>query len=245
MKYRNRKTSRRIKYTKSSRKYNLKSKKRHLRKLKTRTRIRRNRHRQSQRGGFLNSVKNLLHKGILGQNPLQPQPQVNTSSKQVLLNTMCEQADDASLQNAPKLSGIINSLCIENVKSNMVNTSMSGGQSYQGNNMGNNMGNSMGNILGNMGGGVLSTVVKAATFPARMGLNVIKNVTGFHGNNLNIGGNGNGKQELVGGDVQKNINKIKENNNKIKSLKAVPKHLLDPSVYDNIHSLNSLEMVSD
>ena len=124
-----------------------------------------------------------------------------------------------------------------------------------GNNMGNNMSNNMSNMgnmgnIGNMGGGVLGMVVKAATFPARMGFNVIKNVTGFHGNNLNTGmsngnGNGGGKQELVGGDVQKNINKIKENNNKIKYLKEVPKHLLDPSVYDNIHGLNSLDMVSD
>ena len=29
----------------------------------------------------------------------------NISGKQVLLNTMCDQVDDASLQNAPKLSG--------------------------------------------------------------------------------------------------------------------------------------------
>ena len=67
-------------------------------------------------------------------------------------------------------------------------------------------------------------VVNAATYPARMGLNVVKNISGFHGGNI-LNSNSVGKQELVGGDVRQNINMIKANNKAINSLKAVPQHM--------------------
>lgn len=224
---RNRKISKTVRFRSKSLK-SLKSRKRYRKSLKTKRKSRKSLRRQ--KGGFLNSVKNLL-------NSQAPSTGYQNNGKQVLLNTMCEQADDASLQNAPKLSGIINSLCVENAKANSMNSSMTGGQqSFQSNGM------TLPN-MNNLGGGVLGMVVNAATFPARMGLNVIKNVTGFHGNNLNLNSSGSSKQELVGGDVAQNINKIKENNYNIKSLKNIPKHLLEPNVYDNIQSLNSLDMV--
>ena len=77
-------------------------------------------------------------------------------------------------------------------------------------------GGNQSNNLGSVGGtsGVIGMVVNAATYPARMGLNVIKNVTGFHGGNILNSGN-SGKQDLVGGDVSQNINMIKANNKAI------------------------------
>lgn len=221
------KSSRKISAKKSmrSRKYRLKSKKRALKKsIKKRGTKTRSRH---QKGGFLGTVKNFIESQVDG-------PKQNTnvnSSKQVLLNTMCDNVDDKSLLAVPKLSGIVSSLCLENAKDNsMKSMSMSGG----------NQSNNLGGIGGTSG--VIGMVVNAATYPARMGLNVIKNVTGFHGGNILNSGN-SGKQELVGGDVRQNINMIKANNKAINSLKAVPQHILDPGVYDNIQSLNSLEIV--
>lgn len=229
-----------MKTQKHSRKYNLRKK--HLRsrkKIKRSKRLRKNlrKTRRHQRGGFLNSVKSLLN-SQMGNGNNQSSLQNSITGKQVLLNTMCDQVDDASLQNAPKLGGIINSLCVENAKSNAMNSYMSGGQPMMQNNTMN-----MGGNFGNLGEGLLATVVKAATYPARMGLNVIQNVAGFNRgqNSANMSG---GNQELVAGDVQHNINMIKENNSKIKKLKSVPKHLLDPGVYDNIQGLNSLDMTS-
>ena len=216
-----------MKNRKHSTKYTVKKKA-----LKSKSRIRKSkrlrRRTRKQRGGFLTSVKKLLNTQINSN-----QNMYNTSGKQVLLNTMCDQADDASLQNAPKLSGIINSLCVENAKANSMNSSMAGGQQYVSGNRN----------FGNLGGGVLGMVVNAATYPARMGLNVIQNVTGFNKGH-NVGHMSGGNQEYVAGDVQHNINIIKENNSKIKKLKSVPSHLLDPTVYDNIQGLNSLELTN-
>lgn len=226
-----------MKNQKHSRKYTFKNKslksKKKIRKSKKSKRIRKRT--RKQRGGFLNSVKNLLNTQMNSNQNMS-----NASGKQVLLNTMCDQADDASLQNAPKLSGIINSLCVENAKSNAVNASMAGGQQIPQYNSGGNIGN-LG--MGNLGGGVLGMVVKAATYPARMGLNVIQNVAGFN-KGQNMGNMSGGHQEYVAGDVQHNINMIKENNKKIKNLKLVPSHLLDPAVYDNIQGLNSLDLTN-
>ena len=229
-----------MKNQKHSRKYTsknkaLKSKKR-IRKSKKSRRLRRN-SRKIQKGGFLSSVKNLLNSQI---NSNQNMGSNAITGKQVLLNTMCDQADDASLQNAPKLGGIINSLCVENAKSNAMNASMSGGQQNHQYNSESNFGN-LG--MGNLGGGVLGMVLKAATYPARMGLNVINNVAGFN-NRQNVENMTGGNQEFVAGDVQHNINMIKENNKKIKSLKSVPSHLLEPAVYDNIQGLNSFDLTN-
>ena len=228
-----------MKNHKHSKKYTFKNKalksKKRIRKSKKSKRLRRKT--RKQRGGFLSSVKNLLNNQM---NANQHNAANNISGKQVLLNTMCDQVDDASLQNAPKLSGIVNSLCIENAKSNAMNASMSGGQQNTANNVGGNFGN-LG--MANLGGGVLGMVVKAATYPARMGLNVIQNVTGFN-KGQNMGNMSGGHQEYVAGDVQHNINMIKENNKKIKNLKLVPSHLLDPTVYENIQGLNSLDLTN-
>ena len=217
------KSSRRINSKKlmRSRKYRIKSK----RTLKKSIKKRRQSRLRHQKGGFLGPVKKFLETQIDGSTQ---NSNVN-SSKQVLLNTMCDNADDNTLSAVPSLKGIVTSLCLENAKDNSMRAMSGGNQS---------------NNTGFMGGnsGILGMVVNAATYPARMGLNVVKNISGFHGGNI-LNSNSVGKQELVGGDVRQNINMIKANNKAINSLKAVPQHILDPGVYNKIQSLNSLEIV--
>ena len=152
-----------------------------------------------------------------------------------LVDTLCNQADDKTLDKVPEMKGIINGICANNTTNNINNADNA-----------NNAQNTVGGFLSSSGATgmatkALSGATSIATLPMRIAFGALGKITGFNPFD-NSKNNNNMNQNVSGGNVNMTIeenNKNQDVSKLVEKLNNVDKRYLGPEIIEELNNLNN------